>query len=125
MGYGIGPSKASIIYFRSSGSLLECPPPKGYFQEGSELRDLSSGGARLVGYPIVRWVWGFLTNSQYDVLRSICPEASGTIFISTTTNDNLDSFGIFQARYVWPLELRKDTHFRMEFELLFKRVIPA
>jgi len=123
MPYGIGPDINNIVYFKEVGALKDVPAPKGSLMEGSELRDLASGGARLVGYPIITWHWDFFRAEWYDALRSICPSASGSVVIRTTTNDLLDEFQTFTAKYIWPIELEKDAHRRIDFDLTFRHAI--
>jgi hypothetical protein len=124
MAYGFGPSESSIDHFREEDTdLYLLPPPKGSFFEGALMRDLASGGARIVGYPHVLWHWDFFRAAWYDILRASMPNASGDIVIETSTNDNEDEFAIYSVKYKWPLELNKEAHRRMPFEIRFTRAV--
>lgn len=124
MTYGIGDDPDNLNYFRDVGGFLETvPAPKGSFKEGSEARPLASGGVRWVGYTQAMWHWDFFRKEWYDLLRSLCPDSSGIIYIETTTNDNEDEFAVYEARYIWPIELEKDSHRRMDFDVHFNRLV--
>jgi hypothetical protein len=124
MTYGVGLTVGAITLFGDEGGVLyRVPVPKGSYYEGSEQRDLVSGATRLVGYPRILWHWDFFKPEWYDIMRTIFTEHSGTVFIRSTTNDNLDEFQTFEAVYSWPWELEKDSYRRMDFDIHFRRVI--
>jgi hypothetical protein len=126
--YAVGASVATLVYFKpqaTSGVLINVPEPKGSFMPYSEYRDVADGGVRGIGFPQATWHWDYLRPAWYDALRGLMPSASGTVYIATTTNDSLDVFDFFQAVYVWPLEIEKDSHYRMDFDLIFRRLVPS
>lgn len=123
MGYGVGTTLSGIVYFREVGALIDVPPPKGSFREAFESHDVASGGSRYLGRPYATWHWDFFRAEWYDILRGICQGSSGIVYISTTINDNLDEFRTFRCRHKWPLDLDKDSHRRMDFNVVFRRCI--
>jgi hypothetical protein len=122
MAYGIKIS-GTYNYFAQTGALLTIPPPKGSYVEAAEARDLASGGTRWVGDPRIRWHWDYIEREWHDILRAIFPGSSGVTYIISTINDNDDEFREFSARYKWPLELEKDMHRRIDFEIEFRRAL--
>ena len=124
MPYGLGSDVDSLEHFKEvDTSLSLVPAPKGSFYAGSESRPLASGGARLVGYPHALWHWDFFRMEWYDILRVLLPDFSGIITIETSTNENEDEFLFYEAKYVFPFELEKDSHRRMDFDVVFQRLI--
>lgn len=100
------------------GILLEPVPT---YQPYAELKPLSSGGTRGVGFPIVEWHYGFIPATQRDIFKSFCPGASADICISTfVRGEYLD----FQGKMMWPLQERYAVTQYLDWTLIFTHLIP-
>lgn len=117
-GYQIGETAGTAVSLRSLG----VKDPKGS-TFGYPLRlDLGDGGQRNVGFPQVEWMWGFLTQDEYDALRELCPDASASVVIMTRLNDG--TFGAFEAQMLWPTtEERSSDGRRLDLTIKFRQLV--
>lgn len=103
-------------------STLGVPAPRSSYIDGAELKSLGDFSAIWVGFPSIIWGWSFLSRSQRNALREICPGASQPVYLRSRVNDNDDEFRVFSATMIWPIE-SKDFTRRIEFSLQFVGVV--
>ena len=77
------------------------PAPRSTFSPYIEAAPLASGGVRGLGWPVAVWEWDFLTQDQYDALRTLCSGASVACWIRTLTND-FETYKYYSAVLRWP-----------------------
>jgi hypothetical protein len=53
--------------------------PQAEYNEGTDTVILRSGQQRRMGLPFATWVFGYLTQGQYDALRAYSTGASNTV----------------------------------------------
>lgn len=102
------------------------PPPRSTYTPYSEQIDLGDGTIRGAGWAQASWNWGFLTQAQRDQLRTFCPGASASVYISTRTTDSADVYDDFTAVMIWPqAEERDSKQVRPDFTVQFRKLVAA
>ena len=117
MTYKIGTSAATLTELSSLTVPLK--DPRATYQPYSQQIRLGSGKIRGIGFPVVSWRWGFLTQSQRDQLREYVENASEELYIETEFVDNSDAFVIAQVVATWPMVEERDTTRRLDFVMDF------
>lgn len=69
-------------------------------QTYSRLEPLLDGTVRGLGWMTTNWKWAWLTHTERDALKALCPGASISTFIKTRDEGN--DFAIYRAVMVWP-----------------------
>lgn len=107
-----------------SGSTVSVSYPKSTFTPYSSEQQLVSGLVRGVGYPVATWIWGAITREERDALRSFCPYKSASVYVRTKTMDTADSYKSYSAVMVWDTDNeQRDTQRRLEFKIIFQRMV--
>jgi hypothetical protein len=107
-----------------SGSTVSVSYPKSTYTPYSSEQQLVSGLVRGVGYPTATWIWSVITREERDALRFFCPNKSASVYIRTKTMDSADSYKTFSAVMVWDTENeQRDTQRRVEFKVMFQRMV--
>lgn len=108
----------------------EVMAPKASFFDFSEYTPLADGTVRGQGYPFCKWSYGYIPFDACSALKVYCPGASASVYIQTQTNDkdsnDEELYQKFSAIMVWPQnegELRDSKGTRVEFPLLFKKLV--
>ena len=65
---------------------LSIPNPESQFTDSSQIVKLANGTERNLGAPSASWHYGFLSQAQWDSLKTICTGTSTSIFFSTLNN---------------------------------------
>lgn len=78
------------------------PYPYQSFKPYSKVIGTGAGGAVGIGWATDEWAWTFLTATQRNVLRALCPTASAEVYIQTY-NDGLASpaWKIYRCKMIW------------------------
>lgn len=97
--------------------------PRSNFKPWQEKIILGNGLARGVGRPSTIWTWGFITQAQYDKLRSLITGASTRVYIRTRTTESADSYKVYQAAALWPDEVDRQATRRVGFTLEFRDLV--
>lgn len=82
--YEIGSTLVGVTDMVNAGII----DPQAEYNEGTDTVVLGNGQQRRFGLPFATWVFGYLTQAQYDALRAFCTGASAAVFIATINNDN-------------------------------------
>jgi hypothetical protein len=95
------------------------------FHPYSQMLALGDGTIRGGGWANVEWVFDNITDAQRDMLRTFCTGASQEVWIQTKTMDTLDTYAIYHAIMVWPIETesRDANGFRVDLKIRFQRLI--
>lgn len=66
---------------------LGIPNPESTFIESSSRMTQANGITRNVGFPVVEWHYGYLTQAQYQNLIAVVTSPSMNIYFSSLAND--------------------------------------
>jgi hypothetical protein len=109
---------------------LGIPNPHPIWKPGVQSIKLGDNSARTLGSPVVEWHWGFLQQAQRDMLRTYCTGASASVYIVTTTTENVSSVPnvskTYLAQMIWPAPNTPEdpqTGRRLEFMILFRQLV--
>jgi hypothetical protein len=105
--------------------MVEIPEPRWFYRDCQKVIPLQSGGVRKLGKPSVIWRYGFVTNAEREVLRTICPTGSAWVYVNTRTLENVVEFKTFYASMVWPPEEDPQNLHVLDFILTFRFMIIA
>ena len=119
---------AGLVTLRSLG----IPNPRPVWIPGITSVKLGDNSARNVGSPSVMWQWGFISQSNRDLLRAYCTGASAKVYIITPTVEKVSTVSNYAQRYlammIWPAPSRPENPMagrRMEFSLVFRQLVGA
>ena len=99
-------------------------PPKSTFFPSASKVTLADGSDRAVGAPTATWHWGFLRQTQRDMLRTFCPGTSATVYIRTYTKDLTSAPKYYQAVMHWPTDAEEtDASRRIDFTIKFDQMV--
>ena len=104
--------------------------PHPIFLTGTSEVKLGDNSARILGLPRVTWAWGFVQQSQRDILRQYCPGASAKVWIVTPTTEKIDDVPnasqCYLAQMIWPAPVTPEnpqTGRRLEYNVLFRQMV--
>ena len=101
---------------------LEAPKP--LFMPWLESKNLGNGRARGAGRPKGTWVWGYVTRTQRDILKTYCVGKSSLVYIRTSMNDNSDAYVTYSAVMLWPDgDEGRDAGRRINFTIEFRNLV--
>lgn len=81
--------------------------PDWTFQPYATVVRLGSGKTRGQGFPIAKWRWNFMSNTNREILREFCPDLAADIYIYTPTNETttgVKTWKAFQGVMNWTPE---------------------
>ncbi len=124
--FEIGTSYAGLT--KLDALTTRVPDPKTEYRPYAKTALLGDGSRRGLGYPVVIWNFGLLTQAQRDQLRSYCSSGpSANVFIRTRTDESDESedivYAAYQAVMHWPEQEDYDTTRRLDFRLEFRAMV--
>ncbi len=109
---------------------LGIPNPRPIYLPGVESIDLGNYGVRIMGAPYLTWTWGFLSQTNRDILRTYCPGGSADVYITSITTENIGSVPNaaqdFLSKMIWPPPSSPESPQagrRLEFSLVFRQLV--
>jgi len=119
-----------VEYLINAGANVEvtvrnCAAPKGVYTPFSQVKDLGAGARRGYGRPSAKWVWGFVSKTNRNRLKTYSTGSSRLLYIKTMRYEDEDEFGVYEAIMLWPYpdENREMGGFRMNFEAEFRNLV--
>jgi len=103
------------------------PDPKTSYKPYSRVINLGSGLRLGAGWATAEWHYGFLLQTQREVLRAFCTTASAEVFIRTrirdlSTDGTPTLFRSFKAVMIWPEEEEYRRSKRLDVTIKFVRL---
>jgi hypothetical protein len=95
--------------------------PKATAPDFSQPIDLADGLVRGGGWLTMTWSWAFMTQAQYDQLRTFCSGKSAAVFIATRKDDF--TYDDYTAVLVWPEQPERDSGRVRDLVLTFRQLV--
>lgn len=98
--------------------------PKSHPLPYAETKTLGDYTERGIGAPNTVWHWAVLTQAMRDQLRTFCPGASASVYITTRSLENDGLFRTYTAIMVWPSQSEEyDAKHRTGFDIIFRGMV--
>lgn len=117
--FKIGASLATLTDIEALTTPLLAPAWT--YSAASAQAELASGAVRDMGFPVITWHWAFLTDAQWDQLRTFCSGRSATAFIQSPDNTITDT--IYQTIMVWPAGDDISAELHLDVTIEFRRCV--
>lgn len=66
----------------------------------SKVYELANGGVRTAGVGLAAWSWAFISLTERNILRALCPGAFAEIYIRTLDENN--AWANMRGKMFWP-----------------------
>ena len=117
--YEIG---STLVGIAELGSLTTPgPAPESTFNDYPDTARLQSGLTRGLGLPTAEWRYGYLTEAQFDQLKTFCSGLSANVYIATLNNSN--TYARYSAVMVMPTSYRMRNDNYLDFTITFNNLV--
>lgn len=120
--YAIGTTSGGLTNLQALATPVTYPRsrPAPY----TDVITLGDNTERGIGAPVVTWHWDKITQAERDMLRTFCPGASASIFITTRTLESGDVYDNYSAVMIWPsMKEERDATRRLDFDIEFRELV--
>lgn len=109
---------ATLETLTSLRALRVCEPSQLY-SPYSKILEQEDGSERGTGWPVAEWFFSYLSDSEYNVFKTLCPGISNTVYVRTL--DDLLAWHTYRAIMALPHEQPDvNNDFRMKMVVRFK-----